>query len=124
MKENSPYMWLVQLDIPDEFEDEFNRIYDTEHVPYISAVPGVLDVQRYVLDKPVNNVQKYATVYLVTSPDLPQTPEWRAASDRGEWSEKIRPHTANASLAMFRAIPAVAAATGEPIHQYTVKVES
>jgi hypothetical protein len=98
-------MWLVQLDIPEELEDEFNRIYDTEHVPYISAVPGVLDVQRYVLERPVDNVQKYATVYLVSSPDLPQSAQWRAASDRGEWSQKIRPHTANASLAMFRAIP-------------------
>ena len=30
------YMYLVQMDIPAELEDEFNRIYDTEHVPNIS----------------------------------------------------------------------------------------
>ena len=26
------YIYLVQMDIPVELEDEFNRVYDTEHV--------------------------------------------------------------------------------------------
>ncbi len=105
VKENTEYMWLVQLDIPEELDDEFNRIYNTEHVPFIAKVPGVLGVQRYVLERPNAGVQRYATVYRVDSPDLPQTPEWKAASAQGEWASKIRPHTSNAKLSMFRAIP-------------------
>ena len=105
MKENTEYMWLVQLDIPEELDDEFNRIYNDEHVPFIAKVPGVLGVQRYVLERPNAGVQRYATVYRVDSPDLPQTPEWKAASAQGDWASKIRPHTSNASLSMFRAIP-------------------
>lgn len=105
MTNDTEYLWLVQLDIPEDLEAEFNRIYDSEHVPFISKVPGVLGVQRYVLEKPVDGVQKHATLYRVDSPDLPQTAEWIAASAEGEWSSKIRPHTVNASLSMFRALP-------------------
>lgn len=105
VKESIEYLWLVQLDIPEEFEVEFNHIYNSEHVPFISRVPGVLGVQRYVLERPSPGVQRYATLYRVDSPDLPQTPEWRAASAQGDWATKIKPHTANASLSMFRAIP-------------------
>ncbi|SDD17307.1 DUF4286 family protein [Rhodococcus tukisamuensis] len=101
----SEYLWLVQLDIPEEMEDEFNRIYDTEHAPNISKVPGVLGVQRYVLENPVAGVQKYATLYRVNSPDLPQTPEWLAASAEGDWKTVIQPYAVNPTLSMFRAIP-------------------
>ena len=27
------YAYLVMMDIPAELEEEFNRIYDTQHVP-------------------------------------------------------------------------------------------
>jgi hypothetical protein len=29
------YVYLVQMDIPAEMEEEFNRVYDTQHVPNI-----------------------------------------------------------------------------------------
>ena len=29
----SNYIYLVQMDIPSELEEDFNRIYDTEHIP-------------------------------------------------------------------------------------------
>ena len=35
------YAYLVMMDIPEEMEDEFNRIYDTQHVPNIVKAPGV-----------------------------------------------------------------------------------
>lgn len=105
MKKSSEYLWLVQLDIPEELEDEFNRIYDTEHVPFLSRVPGVLGVQRYVLESHGEGVQRYAALYRVNSPDLPQTAQWKAASAQGDWATKILPHLTNASLSMFRAIP-------------------
>ncbi|GAA1891162.1 hypothetical protein GCM10009715_40960 [Paeniglutamicibacter psychrophenolicus] len=104
MKEEPEYLWLVQLDIPEEFEDEFNRIYDTQHVPFIAQVPGVLGVQRYVLERSSTGMQRYATLYRVNSPELPQTPEWKAASARGDWAAKIKPHLANSALSMFRAM--------------------
>ena len=34
------YIYLVQMDVPADKEAEFNRIYDTQHVPELSKVPG------------------------------------------------------------------------------------
>ena len=44
------YIYLVQMDIPAEMEEEFNRIYDTQHVPYIVQAPGVHGCTRYRLE--------------------------------------------------------------------------
>ncbi len=35
------HIFVVQLDIPADHEAEFNRVYDTEHFPMLSKVPGV-----------------------------------------------------------------------------------
>ena len=40
----SEYIYLVQMDVKPDVEAEFNRVYDEQHVPLISKVPGVLDV--------------------------------------------------------------------------------
>ena len=34
------YLYIVQMDVPAEFEAEFNRIYDTEHAPQFLKVLG------------------------------------------------------------------------------------
>ena len=34
------YVYIVQMDIPQHLEAEFNRVYDTEHFPMLSKVPG------------------------------------------------------------------------------------
>ena len=101
----SEYLYLVQMDVPAELEADFNRIYDTQHIPEITKVPGVLGVKRYALEKPVQGVPKYAALYRVASPDVPQGPAWVAASDTGEWKPKIRPHTFNRMHALFKELP-------------------
>jgi hypothetical protein len=40
------HIFVVQLDIPAEREAEFNRIYDTEHFPMLSKVPGIRSAAR------------------------------------------------------------------------------
>ena len=40
------FLYVVQLDIPADLEDDFNRIYDTQHVPEILQVPGVRSCTR------------------------------------------------------------------------------
>ncbi len=49
------YIYLVQMDIPNELEEEFNRIYDTQHVPNITKVPGVHGCARYKLESAGRN---------------------------------------------------------------------
>jgi hypothetical protein len=99
------YVYLVQLDIPDELEDEFNRIYDTQHVPSILKAPGVHGCTRYRLDSAdVEGVARYAALYEIDGPEIPQTAAWKAESDKGDWPDKIRPHTTNRSHLVFKKI--------------------
>lgn len=101
----SEYIYVVQMDVPPELEADFNRIYDEQHVPEISKVPGVLDVKRYVLEKPAPGMPKYTAIYRVSSADVPQGPAWVAASDTGDWKPKIRPYTTNRRHALYRLLP-------------------
>ena len=45
---------MVWTDIDAEFEAEFNRWYDEEHVPRLLQVPGFLSAGRYVPSIGVN----------------------------------------------------------------------
>lgn len=98
------YLWVIQLDIPMDIEPEFDHIYDTQHIPNIRALPGVLGVQRYRLSSPVEGVARYMTTYRVTSPELPFTADWIAASGAGDWPTRIRPHVRNVTRAMYQAL--------------------
>jgi hypothetical protein len=99
------YIYLVQMDIPTELEEEFNRIYDTQHVPNICQAPGVHGCARYKLESSdVAGVARYAAVYEIDSPDIPTSAGWRAESEKGDWPNKIRPHTTNRSHIIFKRI--------------------
>ena len=99
------YMFLVQMDIPGELEDDFNRIYDTQHVPNILAVPGVHSCTRYRVDSgDVDGVAKYLAIYEIDSPDLPTTDVWTAASNMGDWVAQIRPNSTNRSRVIYKRI--------------------
>ncbi len=99
------YLYLVQMDVPDRLEDDFNRIYDTQHVPNILKVPGVHACTRYRLESSdVDGTARYAAVYEIDSPDITSSAAWKAESDKGDWPRKIRPHTANRSHIIFKRI--------------------
>ena len=90
------YIYIAQMDIPPELEDDFNRIYDTQHVPEILTVAGVHGCTRYALENAtVEGIPKFAAVYEIDSPEVVKSPEWRAAVDKGDWKPQIRPHTSN-----------------------------
>src|SRR5512145_1082210 len=92
------YIYLVLMDIPAELEDEFNRIYDTEHVPNIVKAPGVHGCTRYRLESTnAPGMARYAAVYDIASPDVPSSAGWLTESEKGAWPTKIRPHTTNRS---------------------------
>ena len=101
----APYIYLVQMDIPAEHEAAFNRIYDTEHVPEILKVPGVRACTRYALENTNRDgMPRYLAVYELESADVMKTPAWSAASEKGDWAPKVRPHTTNRSHTVMRRI--------------------
>jgi hypothetical protein len=99
------YIYMVQMDIPAEMESEFNRVYDTQHVPNIVKAPGVRGCTRYKLvSADVAGVARYAAVYEIDSPDVPTSDGWVAQSEKGDWPAQIRPHTTNRSHLIFEKI--------------------
>ena len=99
------YIYFVQFDIPDALDAELNRIYDTEHVPMLSKVPGVSRVTRYRREQSNDTrMQKYLAIYEIDSPDIVESTAWEEASAWGDWASKIRPHTTSRHHSYFREI--------------------
>lgn len=86
------HFYMVTFEIAREDEALFNEIYDTEHVPNILRVKGVLGVMRFKDAAPsAAGWLVYSALYLLARPDLPATPEWKTASDTGRWAPVMRP---------------------------------
>ena len=99
------FVYVVQMDIPEHLEGEFDRIYDQEHVPNILKVPGVRSCARYRLEhSTVQAMPRYLAIYEVDSAEVISSPAWTEASDFGEWKPKIRPHSTNRQHSIFRRI--------------------
>jgi hypothetical protein len=100
-----PYLFVVQMDIPAAHEAEFNRVYDTEHFPMLSKVPGVRSSARYRLEHSTNpQMQRWLTVYELDSPAVLDSAAWQEAGSFGDWATKIRPLTSARHHSMFRQI--------------------
>ena len=101
------YAYLVQMDIPDDWEAEFNRVYDAEHAKYLCHAPGVHTCHRYRLESTdAPTMARYAAVYAIDDPAVPYSDGWRVEGEKGDWATKIRPHTANRTHTMLRRIAA------------------
>ena len=86
------HCYMVTFEIAREDEAEFNEIYDTEHVPNILKVKGVVGVIRFKDAAPnAAGWLVYSALYLLERSDLPDTPEWKKASDTGRWAPVMRP---------------------------------
>jgi hypothetical protein len=97
------YIYTVQMNIPPELEPEFNRLYDVEHLPSLSQVPGCRNVTRYRLEKSEDtDMQKYLTIYEVDSPDVVESEAWRKAREYGQWMTRIRPYMTEARRSFFK----------------------
>jgi len=99
------YIYVVQMNIPAQYEADFNRIYDTEHVPMLSKVPGVHKVSRYRLEQSNDpGMQKYLAVYEINSPAIVDSAAWKTNGEWGDWASKIRPHTTERHHSFFEKI--------------------
>jgi len=88
----APFFYMVTFEIDPADEKDFNEIYDTEHIPNILQVEGVLQVIRLRdAEATPQGWLKYSAHYLITQPDLPTTQQWKAKSDLGRWAPVIRP---------------------------------
>ena len=101
------YVFSVSMDVEPGKEALFNEVYDTEHVPLILSVPGVIAAARF-RSQPVTmilggqrrtiameNEPRYQVLYELDSPEVLLSPPWAKAVDQGRWPDQVRPYTKN-----------------------------
>ena len=96
--QNAGGLLLVAMTPAAQHETEFNAWYDTEHVPALARVPGVLSARRF---RAAGN-PKYVALYHLTSPDVPSGSEWKRASESTPMPAHIRPQVTDRARLICR----------------------
>ena len=78
---------VASMNVDPAAEHEFNEWYNTEHLPQLAAVPGVLCARRY---RGIGE-RSYLALYHLVDPDVSRSEAWRTAANT-PWSERVRPH--------------------------------
>lgn len=101
------YVFIASMDVDRDKEDLFNEVYDTEHVPLLMGVPGVVSVTRFktrplqmVMGGELRTIEaegepRYSAVYEIEDPSVLTSEAWSNAIDQGRWPEEVRPFTRN-----------------------------
>jgi hypothetical protein len=90
---STPYIFWVMMDVEPHREALFNELYDTEHVPLLLKLPGLVNVVRYRTR--TAGEPRYLAAYEVERADLPMSARWNETSDIGRWKPEVRPYTHN-----------------------------
>ncbi len=101
------YLFSAAMDVEPGKDTLFNEVYDTEHVPLLLQVPGVVSVARFKKREltlviggkrqtiVVENEPRYNALYELASPDVLTSEAWARAVDQGRWPGEVRPFTKN-----------------------------
>ena len=79
---------IAAFDFSNVAEDEFNAWYDTEHVPALARVPGVLCARRF---RAGSGNPRYVALYHLASPQVVTGPDWKRASESTPMPQHVRP---------------------------------
>jgi len=78
-----PYVWMVFMRFPEDFEDEFNKWYDEVHVPLVTRGGHFSSITRYRLtDAFPSTLAKYVAICEFRSEDVFR--EWLVSAARAE----------------------------------------
>ena len=107
MAAKARYLFIASMDVDPDKEALFNEVYDTEHVPMLLKVPGVLSVRRG-LQQPLTmfiggekktivaeGEPRYSAFYELESADVLTSEAWAKAVEAGRWPSQVRPFTRN-----------------------------
>ncbi len=101
------YILTVCMDVDADKEALFNEVYDTEHVPLLLKVPGVIAVTRMKMEPLAMYIggekktivaegePSYMAMYEIESPDVLTGQGWAKAVEEGRWPGQVRPYTRN-----------------------------
>lgn len=107
MAGKAKYLFIASMDVDADKEALFNEVYDTEHVPELLKVPGVLSVRRAVRETltmfiggekktiVAEGEPKYSAYYELESAEVLTSQAWNKAVELGRWPSQVRPFTRN-----------------------------
>jgi hypothetical protein len=104
---SSRYLFSAAMDVTADREALFHEVYDTEHVPLILTVPGVVAATRFsrqpltmmlggerkAMDP--QGAPRFHALYELESPEVLLSEAWAKAVEQGRWPAQVRPHTSN-----------------------------
>ena len=111
------YVFIASMDVDPDKEDLFNEVYDREHVPLLSKVPGVVSVTRFKSEPltmimagerrtmKVEGEPHYGAMYEIESPEVLVSDAWAEAIDQGRWPTEVRPYTKNRRHTLKKIMP-------------------
>ena len=101
------YIFIASMDVDPAQEAVFDEVYDTEHIPLILKVPGVLSARR-TTTAPLTMIiggekkaivaegePRHSAIYELESADVLVSEAWAKAVDAGRWPTEVRPYTRN-----------------------------
>ncbi len=107
MSVDAPYVLIASMDIEPAKEALFNEVNETEHIPTLRAVPGVISVARFTTEEltiviggrrqtiAAGDEPTYTLLWGLESPDVLTSEAWTRAVDQGRWPTQVRPYTRN-----------------------------
>ena len=107
MNPKTKFIFIASMDVAPEKEALFNEVYETEHVPLLLKVPGVLAVTRSTtapLEMVMGGERKtivaegeprYSAYYELESAEVLVSDAWAKAVEKGRWPSQVRPFTRN-----------------------------
>jgi hypothetical protein len=111
------YLFSAAMDVEPARDAIFNEVYDTEHVPLLLKVPGVIAIARFKRQEltmviggerktiVIENEPAYNALYELESPEVLTSDAWAKAVDQGRWPGQVRPYTKNRRHVLYRRIP-------------------
>jgi len=107
MHPKTRFLFTASMDVDPAKEALFNEVYDTEHIPELLKVPGVLAIARYTLGPLKMSIggevktivaegePKYSATYELESAEVLTSAAWAKAVEEGRWPAQVRPYTRN-----------------------------
>lgn len=89
--------YVVETDVAEQAEDDFNAWYGQEHLPGLASVPGTVRALRL---HGSDAAPHYHALYLLETRETFGSPPWLAVRAT-DWSSRVRPHFQNTKRTMF-----------------------
>ena len=90
-------LFIVAMDIEASIEEEFNDWYNTEHIPLLSRVLGVICARRF---RALSGSPRYVAIYHLADAGAYASLPWREA-DQTPWIGRMRRFQSNRQYFMF-----------------------